>query len=134
MQTRSDSRSSSQISTKQRIGRYYCLSVGLLKTFFTVSFGFVSIGTALGIVRLLGSLGIFELIKPELKKLPAIDRQYVKKSFYSARHWLTMGQEMWNLDPSGRQLKVANNLGNLPISDAFQAEISSVLGRAPNVA
>jgi len=90
------------------------LSVGLLKTFFTVSFGFVSIGTALGIVRLLGSLGTFELIKPELNKFSAIDLQYVKKSFYSARHWLTMGQEMWNLDPSGRQLRVANNLGNLP--------------------
>jgi pimeloyl-ACP methyl ester carboxylesterase len=91
------------------------LSVGLLKAFFTVSFGFVAIGAGLGIVRLLGTLGVFELIKPELKKFSAIDRQYVKRSFYSAHHWLTMGREMWNLDTSGRQLKVANNLGNLPI-------------------
>ncbi|WP_310427878.1 alpha/beta hydrolase [Chamaesiphon sp. VAR_48_metabat_135_sub] len=91
------------------------IDVGLLKAFFTISFGFVSIGAALGIVRLLGTLGIFELIKPELKKFSALDRQYVKRSFYSARHWLTMGREMWNLDTSGRQLKVANNLGVLPI-------------------
>ena len=91
------------------------VSVGLLKAFFTISFGFVSIGSGLGIVRLLGTLGIFELIKPELEKFSALDRNYVKRSFYSARHWLTMGQEMWSLDTSGRQLKVANNLGDLPI-------------------
>lgn len=90
-------------------------SVGILKAFFTLSFGFVAIGAALGIVRLLGILGVFELIKPELKKFAPIDLQYVKRSFYSAQHWLTMGREMWNLDTSGRQLKVANNLGNLPI-------------------
>jgi pimeloyl-ACP methyl ester carboxylesterase len=90
-------------------------SVGLLKLFFTLSFGFVAIGAALGIVRILGELGVFELIKPELKKFPKLDRQYVKKSFYSARHWLTMGREMWGLDASGRQLKAADNLGDLPI-------------------
>jgi pimeloyl-ACP methyl ester carboxylesterase len=90
-------------------------SVGILKAFFTFSFGFVAIGAALGIVRLLGILGVFELIKPELKKFSPIDLQYIKRSFYSAQHWLTMGREMWNLDTSGRQLKVANNLGNLPI-------------------
>jgi hypothetical protein len=90
-------------------------SVGLLKLFFTLSFGFVAIGAALGIVRVLGELGVFELIKPELKKFPKRDRQYVKRSFYSARHWLTMGREMWNLDTSGRQLKAADNLGDLPI-------------------
>jgi pimeloyl-ACP methyl ester carboxylesterase len=90
-------------------------SVGVLKAFFTFSFGFVAIGAALGIVRILGDCGVFELIKPELKKFRSIDRQYVKRSFYSANHWLTMGREMWNLDASGRQLKVANNLGDLPI-------------------
>jgi pimeloyl-ACP methyl ester carboxylesterase len=91
------------------------LSVGLLKLFFTLSFGFVAIGAALGIVRILGELGAFELIKPELKKFSQLDRKYVKRSFYSARHWLTMGREMWNLDTSGRQLKAADNLGDLPI-------------------
>lgn len=91
------------------------LSVRLLKIFFTLSFGFVSIGAALGIVRLLGILGIFELIKPELKKFSPLSLQYVKASFYSHNHWLTMGREMWSLDNSGRQLKIANDLRNLPI-------------------
>jgi pimeloyl-ACP methyl ester carboxylesterase len=90
-------------------------SVGILKAFLTVSFGFVAIGAALGIVRLLGTLGVFELIKPELEKFALIDLQYIKRSFYSANHWLTMGREMWNLDTSGKQLKVANDLGNLSI-------------------
>jgi pimeloyl-ACP methyl ester carboxylesterase len=90
-------------------------SVGILKAFFTASFGFVAIGAALGIVRTLGTLGVFELIKPELKKFNSIDLQHVKRSFYSANHWLTMGREMWNLDTSGRQLKAAGNLGDLPI-------------------
>jgi pimeloyl-ACP methyl ester carboxylesterase len=58
---------------------------------------------------------VFELIKPELKKFAPIDRRYVKRSFYGANHWLTMGREMWNLDTSGRQLTVANSLGDLPI-------------------
>jgi pimeloyl-ACP methyl ester carboxylesterase len=91
------------------------LSVGLLKTFFTLSFGFVAISAALGVVRLCGMLGIFELIKPELKKFSTVDLVDIKRSFYSAHHWLTMGQEMWDLDQSGRQLRSADNLGDLPI-------------------
>ncbi len=45
-----------------------------------------SLGAGLGIVRLLGTLGIFELIKPELKKFSSIDLQHVKKSFYAHTH------------------------------------------------
>ena len=90
-------------------------SVGLLKAFFTLSFGFVSIGAALGIIRLAGSIGIFELIKPELKKFSPLDLQHVKRSFYSHHHWLTMGREMWDLDTSGRQLQTAEYLQDLPI-------------------
>lgn len=90
-------------------------SVGLLKAFFTFSFGFVAIGAALGIVRFLGNLGVFELIKPELKKFSRLDLQQVKRSFYTHHHWLTMGREIWSLDNSGRQLQVADDLGDLPI-------------------
>jgi pimeloyl-ACP methyl ester carboxylesterase len=89
--------------------------VGILKAFFTFSFGFVAIGASLGIVRLLGDFGVFESIKPDLKKFAPIDLRSVKRSFYSARHWLTMGREMWNLDASSRQLQAANKLGDLPI-------------------
>jgi pimeloyl-ACP methyl ester carboxylesterase len=105
------------------------VSVGLLKIFFILSFGFVAIGAGLGIVRICGNLGIFELIKPELKKFSAIDRQHVKRSFYTARHWLTMWQEMWYLDISGRQLQVAINLENLPlISIKSQTFLRPLLG------
>jgi pimeloyl-ACP methyl ester carboxylesterase len=105
------------------------LSVGLLKAFFTFSFGFVSIGAALGIVRLLGTIGVFELIKPELKKFSVLDRQHVKRSFYAASHWLTMGREMWGLDTSGRQLKAAANLGDLPmVSIKSQTFLRPLLG------
>jgi pimeloyl-ACP methyl ester carboxylesterase len=90
-------------------------SVGLLKAFFTFSFGFVAIGAFLGIVRVLGNIGAFELIKPELKKFALADLKHVKRSFYTHHHWLTMGREIWNLDNSGRQLQVADALGNLPI-------------------
>jgi pimeloyl-ACP methyl ester carboxylesterase len=90
-------------------------SLQLLKIFFTVSFGFVAVGASLGIVRLLGILGVFELIKPDLRKFSPVDLQHVKRSFYSASHWLTMGREMWSLDRSGRQLQSANDLGDLPL-------------------
>ncbi len=105
------------------------MSVGLLKAFFTFSFGFVAIWAALGIVRILGNLGVFELIKPELKKFPKVDRNRTKRSFYFARHWLTMAREMWNLDASGNQLKLSNNLGDLPIvSIKAQTFLRPVLG------
>jgi pimeloyl-ACP methyl ester carboxylesterase len=90
-------------------------SMELLKAFFTFSFGFVSIGAGLGLVRFLGTIGMFELIKPELNQFPPIALRHVKRSFYSASHWLTMGREMWDLDRSAKQLKVANNLGDLPM-------------------
>lgn len=80
-------------------------------------------------MRVCGELGIFELIKPELKKFPAIDRQHVKRSFYFARHWLTMGQEMWYLDTSGRQLSAVKNLGDLPlVSIKSQTFLRPLLG------
>jgi pimeloyl-ACP methyl ester carboxylesterase len=105
------------------------LSLQLLKIFFTLSFGFVAVGASLGIVRLCGVAGVFELIKPELKKFEAIDLQYVKRSFYSTNHWLTMMREMWNLDTSGRQLQPANDLGNLPlISIKSQTFLRPLLG------
>jgi pimeloyl-ACP methyl ester carboxylesterase len=91
------------------------LHLKILKIFFAISFVFVSIGAALGIVRILGLLGIFEVIKPELKHCDPIRLQQVKRSFYRASHWLTMAREMSNLDTSGKQLRVANDLGDLPV-------------------
>jgi pimeloyl-ACP methyl ester carboxylesterase len=91
------------------------LRLKILKIFFAISFVFVSFGAALGIVRILGLLGIFEIIKPELKHCEPTRLQQVKRSFYRASHWLTMAREMISLNTSGRQLRVANNLGSLPV-------------------
>jgi pimeloyl-ACP methyl ester carboxylesterase len=91
------------------------LRLKILKIFFAISFVFVSLGAALGIVRILGLLGIFEIIKPELKRCDPIRLQQVKRSFYRVSHWLTMAREMSSLDTSGRQLRAANDLGDLPV-------------------
>jgi pimeloyl-ACP methyl ester carboxylesterase len=91
------------------------LSMKILKLFFTLSFYFVAIGAALGMVRILGSIGIFEVIKPELKQFPKQRLNRVKKCFYSPLHWWTMAREMSNLNHSGRQLQTVTDLGSLPI-------------------
>lgn len=91
------------------------LSIIILKLFFLSGFLISIFGSWLGIVRFLGNLGIFELIKPELRKFPQDIRQQVKKSFYKSNHWITMAKEIWHIDLSGRQLIKANNFGNLPI-------------------
>jgi pimeloyl-ACP methyl ester carboxylesterase len=91
------------------------LRLQILKIFFAISFVFVSIGATLGVVRLVGILGLFEFIKPELRKCDRTRLQQVKRSFYRTSHWWTMAREMMGLDTSGQQLRAANDLGNLPI-------------------
>lgn len=91
------------------------ISMIILKLFFTFSFAFVSLGAAFGIVRFLGIVGVFELIKPELRNFSPASLQRVKKSFYSPKHWLTMFREMWSLDASSKQVRKANNFGNIPV-------------------
>lgn len=91
------------------------LIVKAVKYLFISGFIMSVFGSILGIVRLLGTIGLFELIKPELRQFNLKQRQRVKRSFYSHNHWLTMARELINLDRSGCQLKIANDLGNLPI-------------------
>jgi pimeloyl-ACP methyl ester carboxylesterase len=91
------------------------LSLGVLKIFFMSGFAMSTLGSALGIVRLLGAVGMFELIKKDLRKFPSKTLQRVKRSFYNHQHWITMWREMWNLEVSGRQVTKVGNLGNLPI-------------------
>jgi len=90
-------------------------SLGALKLFFMSGFAMSILGSALGIVRLLGTVGIFEFIKKDLRKFPAKTLQRVKRSFYHYQHWITMWREMWNLDESSRQVSQVGDLGNLPI-------------------
>ena len=91
------------------------LSIRLLKLGFVSGFVMAVLGSALGIVRVLGNCGLFEVIKPELNKFPPEIRNRIKRSFYRPKHWLTMTQEMWNLDASGDYLKTANDLEGIPV-------------------
>ncbi|MDJ0581641.1 alpha/beta hydrolase [Crocosphaera sp.] len=91
------------------------LSVKLLKTFFLSGFIISIVGATLGLIRLLGDLKVFELIKPQLKKFDRDSLILVKQSFYHPKHWLTMAREIWNLETSATQVKKANNLGNIPL-------------------
>jgi len=86
-----------------------------LKLFFLSGFAMSILGSILGIVRILGTIGIFELLKKELRQFPPKTRQQVKRSFYHYRHWLTMWRELWNLDRSSYQVSQVKSLGNIPL-------------------
>lgn len=86
-----------------------------LKLFFISGFLMSTLGSILGIIRLLKLLGFFELIKPELRKFPRSARCLVKHSFCRPKHWITMAREMINLDASARQVIAVQPLGDLPI-------------------
>lgn len=91
------------------------LAVKTMKLFFISGFIMSFFGAALGIVRILGELKVFESIKPELRQFSPEILTAVKRSFYRPQHWLTMLWEMINLETSGKQLMPANNLENLPV-------------------
>ena len=91
------------------------LTLKILKLFFMSGFAMSTLGSALGIVRILGTVGVFEFIKKELRNFPKATLHRVKRSFYQHQHWITMWREMWNLETSGRQVSQVSNLGNLPI-------------------
>ena len=86
-----------------------------LKLFFISGFLMSIIGSILGIIRVLRVLGVFELLKPELRRFSPDSCHRVKRSFCRAKHWMTMSREMFNLDQSARQVSEAKNFGNLPI-------------------
>jgi pimeloyl-ACP methyl ester carboxylesterase len=91
------------------------LMLQMLKVFFLSGFVMSTIGSILGIVRLCGTMGLFELLKPELRNFPVRSQRWVKQSFYLPMHWITMARELWNLDRSGRQMLQAKDLGDLPM-------------------
>jgi pimeloyl-ACP methyl ester carboxylesterase len=97
------------------------LSIKVMKLFFISGFIMSFFGSACGIIRVIGNLKIFELIKPELRQVSPEMLASVKRSFYRPQHWITMIREMINLETSAEQLKTANNLGDLPTA-IVQAE------------
>ncbi|MBE9118158.1 alpha/beta hydrolase [Lusitaniella coriacea LEGE 07157] len=86
-----------------------------LKLFFISGFVMSVLGSILGIIRLLRICGIFERLKPELRNFSPNSLNWVKHSFCRSKHWMTMSQEMINLEISGHQVSAANNLGAIPI-------------------
>lgn len=90
-------------------------AIKAVKYFFISGFLMSILGAGLGIIRAMGTIGLFEVLKPELSQYSSQERKIVKSSFYRYQHWLSMARELINLDRSGYQLKVANNLGDLPI-------------------
>ncbi len=91
------------------------ISLRSLKLFFISGFLMSTLGAILGIVRILGKIGLFEVIKPELRQFSPETRQRVKRSFYHHQHWITMARELWSLNVSSRQLSQVASLGNLPV-------------------
>jgi pimeloyl-ACP methyl ester carboxylesterase len=91
------------------------LSLKALKFFFISGFLMSVFGTCLGIVRLLNLLGIFEFLKPELRKFSRCKTRLVKRSFLRPKHWITMTRELLNIDVSARQIAARPSLCNIPI-------------------
>jgi pimeloyl-ACP methyl ester carboxylesterase len=90
-------------------------SLQALKLFFASGFVMSTLGSVLGIVRLLAAIGTFELLKKDLRRFPVKNLKQVKRSFYRPKHWLTMGREILNISLSSKQVRPANNFGDLPI-------------------
>lgn len=90
-------------------------SLKLLKLFFISGFLMSVLGTFLGIVRVLNLIGVFEILKPELRRFPKQATRSIKRSFCRPKHWITMTREMLNLDRSARQLISSQLSCNIPI-------------------
>ncbi|MGF1601448.1 MAG: alpha/beta fold hydrolase [Thermosynechococcaceae cyanobacterium] len=91
------------------------LPLQLLKLIFISGFLMSIVGAGLGIIRMLRLLRIFELLKPNLRQFSQAELTPVTRSFCRPKHWLTMARELWSMNASGRQLTVANQLGDLPV-------------------
>lgn len=86
-----------------------------LKFFFISGFVMSILGSILGIIRLLNTCKVFELLKPELRYFSKDSLKWVKRSFCRPKHWITMSREMINLDKSARQVSIAKHLGTVPM-------------------
>ncbi|MEL6929693.1 MAG: alpha/beta hydrolase [Cyanobacteria bacterium J06600_6] len=84
-------------------------SIAAVKYLFISGFIMSIFGSLFGIIRLLGAIGLFEVIKPELKQFDVQQRRRVKRSFYHYSHWLTMARELISLNLSSRQLQIADH-------------------------
>ena len=86
-----------------------------LKLLFISGFLMSVFGSMLGIIRIIKTCGIFKLIKPELRRFSQESLSYVQYSFCRAKHWITMTQEMINLNKSSQQVSIANHFDFIPV-------------------
>ncbi len=91
------------------------IALKALKLLFLLGFWMAILGSSFGIIRLLRAIGLFELLKPELKKIAPDRLQCITRSFCRPKHWITMAREIWSLEQSGREVSAAKELGHLPI-------------------
>ena len=86
-----------------------------LQLVFLSGFLMAIVGASLGLIRVLRALGIFELLKPELRRINPDRLESMTRSFCRPKHWITMAREIWGLAESGRDVSSAEDLGDLPI-------------------
>ncbi len=91
------------------------IALKLLKLFFLSGFVMSTLGSATGIVRIIERLGLFEVLKPELRYVPQPYRQWMKRSFCRPKHWITMARELGGISQSAKEASIAQQLGALPI-------------------
>ncbi|MEM9807455.1 MAG: alpha/beta hydrolase, partial [Cyanobacteria bacterium P01_D01_bin.56] len=90
-------------------------SLQMMKFVFTAGFLMSVVGSALGFIRILQQLGLFQVMSPKLRQYSQIQLAPVLRSFVRPKHWFTMAREMFSLNTSNEQLNSVGNLGSLPV-------------------
>ncbi|MEO0866862.1 MAG: alpha/beta hydrolase [Cyanobacteria bacterium J06642_11] len=90
-------------------------SLQLMKFVFTAGFLMSVAGSALGFIRILQQLGLFQVMTPKLRQYSQAQLAPVLRSFVRPKHWFTMAREMFSLNTSSEQLSDVGNLGALPV-------------------
>lgn len=90
-------------------------SLQLIKFIFTAGFLISVLGSALGFLRILQQLGLFQIISPRLRHYSPVQLAPVLRSFIRPKHWFTMARELFSLNTSHEQLSQFRSLGSLPV-------------------
>ena len=91
------------------------IALKALQLVFLSGFLTAIVGASFGLIRTFRALGIFELLKPELRRINPDRLESMTRSFCRPKHWITMAREIWGLAESGRDVSCAEDLGDLPI-------------------
>ncbi|MEM9482935.1 MAG: alpha/beta hydrolase [Cyanobacteria bacterium P01_F01_bin.116] len=91
------------------------VSLQAMKFIFTAGFLMSVAGSALGFIRILQQLGLFQVLSPKLRQYSQTQLAPVLRSFVRPKHWFTMAREMFSLSTSNEQLSKVESLGSLPV-------------------